>query len=205
MADRRRVTVGGFLVGAATTAVLFTVSMPAIVSADGGQTDLIHACLLPHETGSNVVIIGASESCPGGTTALHWPAVTPDPPEAESPEVPPTRPPTSPKIKKKLYGPAAIRIQKTKTVSKTLGPSNEYTKELTVSCTASHPYAVTGHSEVVEPQLFGKPVLSHPVGLHAWYAVHNGYASSCSVFGCFQQPASWTMKLSVTCAMVKPQ
>lgn len=208
MADRRRAaTIRTAIFGSATAVLVFAIGTPAIVSADGGQTELIHACLLPDAVGPNVMIVGPNESCPGGNSPLHWPATTENQPEVESPEIPPPSEQSTqapPKVKKKLYGPAGIRLQKTKTVSKTLGPSQDFTKDLTVSCTASHPYAVTGYSEVLEPQYEGKTYLSHAVAWHAWRAVQQGYQLNCFLnIKCVAVQVPWTMKLTVTCAMVK--
>jgi hypothetical protein len=189
--------------------------MPAIVSADGGQTGLIHACLLPDAgTGPNIVIIGADETCPPGTPSLHWAVgvreLTLDS-TFESPEIlpvteVPVRPP--PKVNKKLYKPLGIQLSKRKVVTETLGPSPSIEKELTVSCPGSHPFVLSGTSSVVEPGYRpGKPILSSSVGLHAWHAVHQAWQWKClfpTQQACFggwhKSPVMWTLKVSVLCA-----
>jgi hypothetical protein len=202
MAKRPRVTIRGFLVGAATTAALFTVGVPAIVSADGGDTSLIHACLLPDAgTEANVVIIGANESCSGGTTPLHWPSV--NQPDVDSPELRPlTKGAVQPsgKVFKRLYQLLGIRVNKTKLVTETLGPFESIDKELTVSCPGTHPFVLSGQSSVVEPALQpGTPLLGHAVGLHAWRAAHATLGKSP---GLGVNVESWTLRVDVLCAKV---
>ncbi len=210
MADRRRgATIRAYLFGAATAVLVFTMGMPAIVSADGGQTELIHACLLPDEgTGANVVIIGASESCPGGTASLHW--VAGENPDIETPPVPQLTQQeiqVPPKVKRKLYGPAGIRIQKTTTISRTLGPTLENPKELVVSCIPTHPFAVWGYAEVLEPNHKGEQIIGGPAGWHGWWTVFKAWEEVCLGENvCYKFPPDpWTLRVTLTCAMVKKE
>ena len=82
-----------YVYGLVTMALLMSVGGVGVVSADGGQTDLIHACVLA-EGGPNLRIMGANDDCDPGTTPLHWSGdafqpdeVIPPPPAPEDPAV----------------------------------------------------------------------------------------------------------------------
>jgi hypothetical protein len=206
MSDQRRgASIRGYMFGAATTVLLFALSTTTIVSADGGQTNLIHACILPIEDGGNVRIIGANETCPESTTPLHWPAGEA---AVENSEVAP--PPTKsvepkPKVNKQVYKAIGINAQNTKTVFGKLGPSKDKMKDLIVSCPASHPLALAGWSyatpsdpsELVGYYVNDGAYISHAVGLHAWRIVHTFSRTT----GNFSSGAvTWTLTVYVKCA-----
>src|SRR4051794_27537730 len=55
-----------FVIGVAT----FGAALGTVVSAHGGDTTRIHACV--KNSGGTVRIVGASEACKSGETAVDW-------------------------------------------------------------------------------------------------------------------------------------
>lgn len=211
------------LAGASTklvaVAAAAAIASAAVVSADGGDTSQIHACLLadPPPGAGNVRIVGADEPCPGGTTTVHW-SVS-GPPGAQGPEGdpggvpaedldPPTggSEPPSPKVYKKLYKPLGIKKitpKNTKVVSASEGPE-PVAKERAVSayCPGSHPFAIEGWFEMIPaaPGVELGASSTYPVGFHGWeaYVVEAGTGT----FG-GKEPGPWTLKVSVRCVKGK--
>ena len=88
----------GTVLVAVTASVLVTA---ALVSADGGGSDRVHACILSGTPSDapNVRIVGADDSCPAGSTATHW--AVQGPPGGSGPagsQGPPGPPPNSTQI-----------------------------------------------------------------------------------------------------------
>jgi hypothetical protein len=214
---RRRASIRGYVFGVISTVLLLTLSGSATVSADGGQQDLIHACVLPIVDGGNLKVVGANDACPDGSTPLHWagpslepPGETAPPPEPDAPSGGSGAP--SNKVSKRLYGTFGIKIKKTKSVTKTLGPSVSTWKELTVSCPGSAPFAVSGEADADLHEQGGVEVdhwseVSSPVGWHAWNVKLRAYKT---IYG-FTAPngaklfpaqveTNWTLILTVECA-----
>lgn len=222
MSDQRRGTaIRGYLFGAATAVLVLTMGVPGVVSADGGEAGLIHACILPDAVEGNVRIVDANESCPRGTTTVHW-TTSGSQPAFDSPEVStPTKKSVQPsgKVNKKLYKPLGIKASQTKNVTKTLGPFESIDKDLTVSCPTSHPFVLYGSPWVVEPEWrYGEQILSQAVGWHAWRVVHQTWGWQCVLgqgncpslnhpysFGWTKVPVVWTLQVTITCAKVVKQ
>jgi hypothetical protein len=210
-------TIRNSLPGVVVAVLLFAMGGTTVVSADGGQPGLVHACILPIVDGGNVRIVGANETCPDGSTPLHWPGESQEvlqaPEEPPPPEPGPGSATPTKKVSRNLYLGLGIKIKQTKTVTKSLGPEVSVWKDLTVSCPGTHPFAVEGHVDVnvhdpegdSDPPLFsGK---SERVGWHAWRGVRNAYKT---IYGFIdangnkwfpaKAPVNWTLIVSVECA-----
>jgi len=181
-----------------------------VVSADGGQTDLIHACILA-DGPANLRIVGANEACDPGTTPLHWSGesfepdeVIPPPPAPEDPAAGTEKP--KPKVQKKLYATFGVKAGKLKNVKKTLGPSVSTWKEMTVSCPASHPLAFSVKTDWVIHDPGGLPdpwsEYVKDAGWHAKtvrmraYRIHDPGVGLPS----FQVAVNWTFHVTLSCA-----
>jgi len=193
--------------------VLYTVlacvaltSAGTLAAADGGSVDEVHACILPDTAGpgdANVRIVAADASCPAGSTPAHWPATegsadpstgldVPTDAQAQADGIP------TPKSRGvlKVYGRLGIKVNKTKTVSKTTPESDFDFLQAAVGCPNTHPFRYAGGLEVIEthpelPDFSYSVVFNNPLGLHGWNAAVSRFPAG------FSRP--WQLKVSVVC------
>lgn len=198
-----------YLYGLLTMALLVSLGGAGVVSADGGQTDLIHACILA-EGGANLRIVGPNDTCDPGTTPLHWSGesfepdeVIPPPPAPDDPSKGSAKP--SRKVKERFYATLGIKSGKLKTVTKSIGPKRTQWQSVTVSCPASHPFALSTKSSWVIHDPEGKidpwSEKIFDVGWHAKTVYLRAYKIfSESGLPAIQVTVNWTLTAKLTCA-----
>jgi hypothetical protein len=207
---------------AVIAAIAAALAAGTAVWADGGDPDQVHACVDTVDTSRpNVIVVAPGESCPAGTTPVHWPASAagavpnfnaPDELAVDSGSVADSAIPKK-GVVKKLYKPLGVLLGKEKTVTKEFGPAQAdpfapaSSLTGTTACPASHPLRISGGYEVVEPP-FGVPFAfsvwnNSPIGSHAWSTTIAALGGKFTGTGI--QLAVFSLKVSATCVKVAPK
>lgn len=189
----------------------------ALVFADGGGSDIVHGCVENTTTRANLIVVQPDQSCPAGTTPIHWASGMPGqtfviPPGllSNSSDTALEAAPATNKANKNVYKPLGVNLSNQTTHKKVFSAViPELTNNLFptwfeieggASCPAAFPYrlAATVSAHGVDPaQIWDFNLISDsPVGEHGWFASANVLAVPVG--------GQVEMEINLTCAKVKP-